>query len=81
MSRVLEQGADLIIRSGWRSVCWLDVDGTSLDIIAVLEKAGKADSIDRLIKIARVWANPLPFEFPSQFARLGLHLDSPKTAQ
>jgi hypothetical protein len=49
---VLAQGADLIIRSGWRSVRWLDTDGTSLDIIAVLEKAYQAGYVDRKIKIA-----------------------------
>ena len=52
MVAVLAQGADLIIRAGWRSVRWLDGDGAALDIIAVLADAGQVGRLDRPVKIA-----------------------------
>ena len=49
MARVLAQGADLIIRAGWRSVRWRDVDGAPLDLVAVLKKADKTGRVDRAV--------------------------------
>jgi Transposase DDE domain len=52
MAIVLDQGADLIIRAGWRSVRWRSVDGAPLDLIAVLKKADKTGRVDCAIAIA-----------------------------
>jgi Transposase DDE domain len=53
MAAVLEQGADIIIRAGWKSARWLDAaDGTSLDLVAALRKAGPDGRIDCRIGIA-----------------------------
>jgi Transposase DDE domain len=52
MAAVLDQGADLIVRAGWKSARWLDADGIPLDLIATLRKAGSVGRIDRKIGIA-----------------------------
>ena len=59
MAVVLDQGADLIIRAGWRSVRWLETDGVALDLIGVLKKADKAGRVDRAIGIAPKSGQPL----------------------
>lgn len=59
MAAVLAQGADLIIRAGWKSVRWLDVDGAALDLIAVLGKADDVGRVDRRIGIAPKSGGPL----------------------
>lgn len=51
MAVVLGQGADIIIRAGWKSARWLDADGTSLDLIAALQKACPEGRIDCKIGI------------------------------
>lgn len=52
MATVLDQGADIIIRAGWKSARWLDADGTSLDLISALQKACPERRIDCKIGIA-----------------------------
>jgi len=52
MAAVLDQGADLIIRAGWKSARWRDHAGATLDLIAVLKKARKCGRVDRVIGIA-----------------------------
>lgn len=59
MAVVLAQGADLIIRAGWKSVRWRDADGAALDLIAVLGKADEAGRLDRSIAIAPKSGQPL----------------------
>jgi IS4 transposase len=59
MALVLDRGADLIIRAGWKSVRWLDTGGTPLDLIAVLKKADAAGRVDRSIGIAPKTGRPL----------------------
>ncbi len=59
MVRVIAAGADILIRAGWSSVRWLDAEGRSLDLIALLRnEAGNA--IDHKIKIRRNDGEPLP---------------------
>lgn len=59
MARVIAAGADILIRAGWSSVRWLDAEGRSLDLIALLRnEAGNA--IDHKIKIRRNDGEPLP---------------------
>ena len=59
LAAVIAQGADVIVRSGWRRAKWLDVGGTKLDLIATLEAAAGAGRIDRPIGLARTGAAPL----------------------
>jgi Transposase DDE domain len=59
MAIVLDQGADLIIRAGWKSARWLDDDGTPLDLIATLQAASAEGRIDRRIGIAPKAGAPL----------------------
>src|SRR3981189_3179955 len=39
MAAVIEAGADVVIRAGWKSARWLDEDGDALDLVAVLRAA------------------------------------------
>jgi hypothetical protein len=55
---VLEQGADVLIRAGWKSARWLDGNGGALDLLAELDKA-TGGVIDRPIWIARRGEAPL----------------------
>ena len=53
MAAVLDAGADVLIRAGWKSACWLDAKGHPLDLIAELRKAAARGLIDRPIWIKR----------------------------
>jgi hypothetical protein len=53
MAVVLEAGADLVIRAGWKSACWLDAEGRPIDLIAALRAAAARGLIDRPIWIKR----------------------------
>ena len=61
LATLLSGGADVVIRTGWRHGRWLDKDGASLDIIALLRsrKARKLDFIDQPISIGRNDGAPL----------------------
>ena len=59
LAAVVAQGADVIVRSGWRRAKWLEVDGTKLDLIAALEAAADVGRIDRVIGLARSGTEPL----------------------
>ena len=59
LAHILEQGADVIVRAGWKGARWLDGKGKLFDILAVLAAAGNANVLDRLIWIARKKAKPL----------------------
>lgn len=59
MAAVLDAGADILVRAGWKSARWQDADGDPLDIIAVLRKAAASGFIDRPIWIARKKGAPL----------------------
>jgi hypothetical protein len=50
---VLEAGADIVVRAGWKSARWRDNEGQSLDIISVLREGAISGVIDRPIQIAR----------------------------
>jgi len=58
MAIVLDAGADLIVRAGWKAR-WLDADGDPVDIIAELGKAAAFGLIDRPIWIARKQGAPI----------------------
>ena len=56
---VLEAGADVVIRAGWKNARWLDVKGRPLDLIAQLRAAKAGGLIDRPIWIKRKGGTPL----------------------
>ena len=53
LAAVIADGADVIVRAGWRGAHWTDADGADLDLIATLEKAAETGRIDRAIGLAR----------------------------
>jgi hypothetical protein len=55
---ILDAGADLVIRAGWRNARWLDQAGQKLDLGALLENAA-ADLIDQPIWLGRKKGEPL----------------------
>ncbi len=58
MARLIEAGADIVIRAGWKSACWLDGEGNVVDLVAEL-KASVRGLIDRPIWIKRKRGAPL----------------------
>jgi hypothetical protein len=50
---VCEAGADIVVRAGWKSARWLDVDGNPIDLCAELRTATASGLLDRPILIAR----------------------------
>jgi hypothetical protein len=60
IARVLEAGADIVIRAGWKSARWLDSDGQPLDLISVFRTAAGRGLIDQPIWIKRKGGAPLP---------------------
>ncbi len=44
---VLDEGADVLIRAGWRNARWLDADGEPVDLLAEFGKASGTGLIDR----------------------------------
>jgi hypothetical protein len=59
LAHILEQGADVIVRSGWKGARWLGEDGKPFDILAALLTAESAGVLDRPVWIARKKAKPL----------------------
>src|SRR4051794_12905465 len=53
MASLIDEGADFVIRSGWKSARWLDASGDLLDLTAELRKAATRNLIDRPIWIKR----------------------------
>jgi hypothetical protein len=58
MAKVIEAGADVVIRAGWKSARWIDGTGNALDVVAEL-RAATADLVDRPIWIKRKGGSPL----------------------
>jgi IS4 transposase len=56
---VLEQGADIVVRAGWRNARWLDIDGEPVDLLACFRQASDCGLIDRPIFIGRKNGKPL----------------------
>jgi IS4 transposase len=50
IAAVLDAGADVVIRAGWRNVRWLDGSGETIDFIALLT-SNRSGRIDRTITI------------------------------
>jgi hypothetical protein len=58
MAKVIEAGADVVIRAGWKSAGWIDEAGNATDVVAELRNA-TADLVDRPIWIKRKGGSPL----------------------
>jgi hypothetical protein len=50
MARLLQGGADFVIRAGWKGARWLDAEGRPVDLVSELNRAA-SDTIDRPIWI------------------------------
>jgi Transposase DDE domain len=59
IAAVLDAGADIIVRAGWKGARWRDADGNPVDLCAELGKAATRGLIDQPIWIARQRATPL----------------------
>ena len=59
LARVLEQGADVIVRAPWSGARWLSEGGKSFDILAALTAAESSGILDTPIWIGRKKAPPL----------------------
>lgn len=53
MATLIEAGADLVIRSGWKSARWLDADEAPVDIIKTLRQGAARGLIDQPIWVGR----------------------------
>jgi hypothetical protein len=56
---VMDQGADLVVRAGWRNARWLDGEGKPVDLVVEFGKARGLALIDRPIFIGRKTGEPL----------------------
>jgi IS4 transposase len=59
MAAILEAGADILVRAGWRNARWLDRKGEPFDLIAEFRTATRRGLIDRPIWIGRKNGPPL----------------------
>lgn len=59
MAAVLDAGADIIVRAGWKNARWLDGDGEPVDLLAEFRKNATRGLIDRPIWVARKSGAPL----------------------
>jgi len=53
MATVLDAGADIMVRAGWKGARWLDANGNPFDLLAEFSKRAACGLIDRPIWIAR----------------------------
>lgn len=53
IASVLDAGADILVRAGWKNARWLDADGKPVDLLAEFRKGAACGLIDRPIWIAR----------------------------
>lgn len=59
MAAVLDAGADILVRAGWRNARWLDADGEMVDLLDEFRKGAISGLIDRPIWIGRKSGAPL----------------------
>lgn len=53
IAAVLDAGADILVRAGWKNAHWLEADGTPFDIIGEFCKQDATGLIDRPILVGR----------------------------
>lgn len=56
---ILDAGADIVVRAGWKNARWLGADGQPIDLLAVLRKGAERGLIDQPIWIGRKSGAPL----------------------
>ena len=59
MGELLDAGADIVVRAGWKNARWLGPEGKPIDLLAVLRKGTTRGLIDQPIWIARKVGAPL----------------------
>jgi hypothetical protein len=59
IAAVLAEEADVLVRAGWKSACWLDESGDPVDLITEFRDAQAPGLIDRSIWIRRKGGAPL----------------------
>jgi Transposase DDE domain len=59
MATVVEAGADILIRAGWKNARWLDEKGETTDLLKVFRAAESSELIDQPIWIGRKSGAPL----------------------
>jgi hypothetical protein len=59
VGEILDAGADIVVRAGWRNARWLGADGEPVDMLAILRKGAERGLIDQPIFIARKSGRPL----------------------
>ena len=59
LAHILERGAEVIVRAGWKGARWLGEDGKPFDMLAALAAAENAGILDTPIWISRKRAPPL----------------------
>jgi len=59
MATVLDAGADLVVRAGWRNARWLDAAGEPVDLLAEFGAGAASGLIGRPIWLARKSGAPL----------------------
>lgn len=59
MAAVLDAGADIIVRAGWRNARWLDAEGEPIDLLAEFCAGTASGLIDHPIWLARKSGSPL----------------------
>lgn len=59
LAEVIEAGADVLVRAGWRNARWLDREGEPLDLIAVLRGAAETGRVDQPVWIGCKAGKPL----------------------
>jgi len=59
IGEILEAGADIVVRAGWKNARWLGPSGAPVDLLAALLKGAERGLIDQPIWIARKSGAPL----------------------
>jgi Transposase DDE domain len=59
IGEIIDAGADIVVRAGWRNARWLGADGEPVDMLAILGKGAQRGLIDQPIFIARKSGRPL----------------------
>ena len=53
MATVLDAGADIVVRAGWKSARWLDGEDEALDLPGLLRRSAHTGRIDQPVRLAR----------------------------
>jgi hypothetical protein len=59
VAKVLDAGADIVVRAKWNAACWLDTARKRLDLIALLKKSRGKEVIDQPIIIETSAKKPI----------------------